>query len=193
MPATMNNSVTTTYTFTPAPGQCAAVSQMTIQVIPLASAPTAATDQNFNLGDTLSNLIVTTGSNLTWYASQSSTTSIPNTTTLVDGTTYYVSQTINGCEGPKIAITVHLIILGVDQNQIVTISYSPNPVIDVLVIKSNESIENITVFNTLGQLLFTLIENANEFSVDLSNLPTGSYFIKAQTADKNQILKVIKK
>ncbi len=193
LPATMNNSATTTYTFTPAPGQCAAVSQMTIQVIPLASAPTAATDQNFNLGDTLSNLIVTTGSNLTWYASQSSTTSIPNTTTLVDGTTYYVSQTINGCEGPKIAITVHLIILGVDQNQIVTISYSPNPVIDVLVIKSNESIENITVFNTLGQLLFTLIENANEFSVDLSNLPTGSYFIKAQTADKNQILKVIKK
>ena len=62
-----------------------------------------------------------------------------------------------------------------------------------MVIKSNESIENITVFNTLGQLLFTLIENANEFSVDLSNLPTGSYFIKAQTADKNQILKVIKK
>ncbi len=192
LPATMNNNATTTYTFTPAPGQCAAISQMTIQVIPLASAPTASSSQTFNLGDTLTNLIITSGTNLTWYDSQSSTTSIPSSTTLVDGATYYVSQTINGCEGPKTAITVHLN-LSIDQNQLVNISYSPNPVVDILVIKSNESIENITVFNTLGQLLFTLTENANEFSVDLSNLPTGSYFIKAQTEDKNQILKVIKK
>jgi hypothetical protein len=192
LPATMNNNATTTYTFTPSPGQCAAVSQMTIQVFPLASAPTAAANQYFNLGDTLTTLIVTVGSNLTWYDSQTSTTSIPSSTTLIDGTTYYVSQTINGCEGPKTAITVNLN-LGVDQNQLISITYSPNPVVDVLVVKSNELIENITVFNTLGQLLFTLTENANEFSVDLSNLPTGSYFIKAQTEDLNQVFKVIKK
>ena len=192
LPSTMNNNATTTYTFTPSPGQCAAVSQMTIQVFPLASAPTAAANQYFNLGDTLTTLIVTVGSNLTWYDSQASTTSIPSSTTLIDGTTYYVSQTINGCEGPKTAITVNLN-LGVDQNQLISITYSPNPVVDVLVVKSNELIENITVFNTLGQLLFTLTENANEFSVDLSNLPTGSYFIKAQTEDLNQVFKVIKK
>ena len=155
-------------------------------------APVADADQTFNLGDTLTNLIIASGSNLTWYDSQTSTTSIPNTTTLIDGTTYYVSQTINGCEGPKTAITVHLN-LGVDQNELVTITYNPNPVIDILVIKSKESIETITVFNTLGQLLFTKQENVNEFSVDFSNLPTGNYFIRTQRGDKNQVLKVIKK
>lgn len=56
------------------------------------------------------NDIIVNGNNLIWYNSNSSTNAIPNTTDLVDGTTYYASQTINNCESvSRLAVTVNLI------------------------------------------------------------------------------------
>lgn len=54
--------------------------------------------------------LTATGSNLFWYSSAtggtgSSTAPVPSTTT-VGSTSYYVSQTNNGCEGPRATITV---------------------------------------------------------------------------------------
>src|SRR5690606_23414432 len=42
---------------------------------------------------------------LNWYSDAAGTISIPETTTLVDNTTYYVSQTVLGCESDLLAIT----------------------------------------------------------------------------------------
>ena len=42
--------------------------------------------------------IVVTGSNVIWYDSYSGGNILPDTTSLVDGTDYYASQTVNGCE-----------------------------------------------------------------------------------------------
>ena len=53
--------------------------------------------------------LTATGNNLTWYATATSTTPIADpqpSTTNPGQTTYYVSQTINGCESPRAAITV---------------------------------------------------------------------------------------
>lgn len=69
------------------------------------STQTFCSIQNPTLND-----IVVNGTNLNWYSSNSSTTTIPNTTLLVNGTTYYVSQTINNCESVShLAVTVNLI------------------------------------------------------------------------------------
>ncbi|HET8809607.1 MAG TPA: T9SS type A sorting domain-containing protein [Flavobacteriaceae bacterium] len=59
-----------------------------------------------NQGGTVADLNVS-GQNLSWYSDAAGTIPIanPNTTVLVNGTTYYVSQTINGCESPLLAIT----------------------------------------------------------------------------------------
>ncbi len=75
--------------------------------------PLAAANQDIcqNLNPTLANLIVTplgTGT-LNWYDVMTNGTPIPNTTILVDGTTYYVSETVNGCESRRVPITVRLI------------------------------------------------------------------------------------
>ena len=47
-----------------------------------------------------------TGTGLKWYADATATTELAATTALVTGTTYFVSQTINGCEGPRGEVTV---------------------------------------------------------------------------------------
>ncbi|HNP33616.1 MAG TPA: T9SS type B sorting domain-containing protein, partial [Flavobacterium sp.] len=49
--------------------------------------------QNPNL-----NNIAVTGTAINWYSSATSSTVLPSTTLLVDGTTYYATQTVNGCE-----------------------------------------------------------------------------------------------
>ncbi|MGV3560135.1 Ig-like domain-containing protein [Larkinella arboricola] len=83
-----------------------AVIQVTINAIP--SAPVASSAVAFCQNETAKPLTAT-GENLKWYttptggAGENSIT--PNTTTA--GTkTYYVSQTVNGCEGPRTGVTV---------------------------------------------------------------------------------------
>ena len=74
-------------------------------------APTGTAIQTFcsTQNPTLNDIVVN-GTNLNWYNTNSSINTIPNTTLLVNGTTYYVSQIINNCESiNRLAITVNLI------------------------------------------------------------------------------------
>lgn len=52
---------------------------------------------------TLNNLVVS-GQDIKWYDALTNGTLLPNATLLVNGTTYYVSQTINGCESERVAV-----------------------------------------------------------------------------------------
>ena len=85
----------------------------TLDIIPFDCAALGTPDglaaQEFAPGDLLSDLDVEateTGAPLTWYSDAAGTTEIPDTTVLVDNTTYYVSQTYNNCESGLLAITV---------------------------------------------------------------------------------------
>ena len=100
-----------------------------VTVNPIPEMPTGNASQTFETGETLADLDVT-GDNLIWYSDAEATMVIPDTTPLEDGTTYYVSQTVMGCEGDVLAITVNLI-LGVEEFT-KSISIYPNPVEDVM-------------------------------------------------------------
>ena len=67
--------------------------------------PTASASQTVCYGATIADLSAT-GTLLKWYAATTGGTAIATTTPLVTGTTYYVSQTLLGCEGLRAAITV---------------------------------------------------------------------------------------
>ncbi|MBY0485789.1 MAG: discoidin domain-containing protein, partial [Flavobacteriaceae bacterium] len=70
--------------------------------------PTGVSIQTVSSGATLASLNVS-GSNINWYAQPSSGTLLSSNTVIVGGTTYYASQTINGCESPvRLAVTVHI-------------------------------------------------------------------------------------
>ena len=57
--------------------------------------------------NTLANVSVV-GENLKWYATAASVEVLPLTTVLADGTTYYVTQTINNCESGRVPITIRI-------------------------------------------------------------------------------------
>ncbi|MDN3706356.1 BspA family leucine-rich repeat surface protein [Myroides ceti] len=82
----------------------------TLTAPPIVSPPTADTLQKFCVSGnlTISDLQVQ-GTQVKWYASANALTELPHTTILVTGTTYYASQTINGCESSqRKAVTVVL-------------------------------------------------------------------------------------
>ncbi len=72
------------------------------------AAPTGAANQTLCSGATLAQLSVT-GTAIQWYASPTGGAALPSNTTLVNATTYYASQTVNGLESTsRLAVTVTL-------------------------------------------------------------------------------------
>jgi hypothetical protein len=74
------------------------------------AAPTASA-QSFCIGATIANLTAS-GTNLKWYSSATGTTANGSGVSLTTNT-YYVSQTINGCEGGRTAVAVTIYNTGV--------------------------------------------------------------------------------
>ena len=68
----------------------------------------------------------------------------------------------------------------------------PNPVIHSLTIQSQDNIQDVTVFNMLGQRVARLAPNANHVQVDMSTLKTGVYFAKVTTAKGTETLRILK-
>jgi serine protease inhibitor len=105
----LNNTATTTYTFTPTAGQCATTATMTITVN-TTPAPTGTASQTFcaSPAPTVASLTAT-GTGVQWYAAANGGTALATTTALVNGTTYYATQTLNACESTtRLAVTVTL-------------------------------------------------------------------------------------
>ncbi|MFQ6601980.1 T9SS type B sorting domain-containing protein [Flavobacterium sp. C3NV] len=73
-------------------------------------APTGDANQPFCTGQnpTIANLQIN-GDLIKWYDSVNNGVLLQQTTNLVDGKTYYASQTINGCESPRFGITVSIV------------------------------------------------------------------------------------
>lgn len=69
------------------------------------SAPNATATQTFCNSATVAGLTAT-GTGLNWYSTSTGGTALASTTALTTGTTYYVSQTISGCQGPRTAVSV---------------------------------------------------------------------------------------
>lgn len=101
---------THTYTATLNIQNCSSSTEDIIVTVYETQPPTANANQDFEAGQTLANLNVT-GQNLKWYIEDQNgdLDLISPNTTMIDETTYYVTQTLNGCESSPIAITVNLI------------------------------------------------------------------------------------
>lgn len=164
--------------------------EVVVNVLPSPDAPTGDEEQFFDEGDTLADLDVTADGTLTWYADSGRTTTLPSSTPLVDGTTYYVSQTMEGCESELLAITVHLR-LGINDAAQDLIKVYPNPVNDVLNIVSGKSIDKIEVFDITGRK----IEEVRNISstVDFGKYSAGTYVLKISVGEGVRTVKIIKR
>lgn len=74
-----------------------------------------------------------------------------------------------------------------------TIQYAPNPVTDVLKVTSQNNINNIQVFNLVGQIVLEIKLNSKTGALDFSGLPKGTYLVKTIFEQSTKTVKVIKK
>jgi hypothetical protein len=155
--------------------------------------PTGSALQTFCGSETVS-LLNATGTGIVWYDAATLGIVVPNPTVLVDGTTYYASQTIDGCESTtRLAVTASVgACLDLENFDATNLQWYPNPTTGILNINYSKNIEEVSVINLLGQTLFTNKTKANEVQLDLSKLPTASYFVKVVSDGKSKIIKVIK-
>lgn len=68
----------------------------------------------------------------------------------------------------------------------------PNPVKDFVMVKAEENIKSVKIFDTQGRLIFNQDFNHEMVRIDLSSRPSGHYIIKVET-DKTEISKKIAK
>lgn len=158
-------------------------------------APTGAASQDACATGTIADFTVTgeVGATYTWYAASSGGSSIPTSTTAVLNTSYFVSQTVDGCEGPRFEVVAQGPCLSTDNYSIAELKYYPNPVSNQMTISAKDMITRVELFNLLGQQIKTIDAESTELNVDFSELPTSTYLIKVYSEQKVQVFKVIKK
>ena len=164
---------------------------VTVTTVP---APTGAATQSLSSLLTLGDIVVT-GSNITWYASAANAASGTNplpSTQLLANTTYYATQTINGCRSAT-SLAVTITTLANQDFDMTQFTYYPNPVIDLLNITYSQDMTSVKVFNMIGQQLMNKQVNSNTVQIDMSSYPNGAYFIQVTTENAMKTVRVIKK
>jgi Secretion system C-terminal sorting domain len=154
---------------------------------------------SFPLGATLADIKLS-GVNIKWYSAkkgksnikirrvlqsrrESDLESLPLSTVLENGTTYYATQTINGIESESFAVTVRLV------NDL---NVYPNPVNDFFTIENNIVINSVQLYSSTGQEIKNIKPNSAILKIDASEIKSGVYFMKVQTNNQTKMLKIVK-
>jgi hypothetical protein len=157
--------------------------------------PPAPRYQSLPAGSTLADVVVS-GTGVRWYASafnkNATTTELPLNTLLTDNTTYYASQTVNGNESLERQPVTVTLTLGIGASDLTSVVYWPNPVKDILNIKSANLVDSVSISNMLGQALKTARYNQSEILIDINSFKTGTYFVRVKSADRTTVFKIVK-
>ncbi len=164
-------------------GTCASGKvQTTVTIGTATAAPVAAVSQTVSSTATLADLIVN-GQNLMWYSSSALTTQLPSTTVVTSGTTYYVTQTVNGCTSIATAITVTTTLDTNDISLEKQIKIYPNPATDILIIDSKETVGKLTIFDISGKLVETIDGNEkSSLKINVGKYNSGKYVLKIENS-----------
>ena len=83
-------------------------------------------------------------------------------------------------------------ILGVNNFESNDVSIYPNPANNSFKIRATNTIDRITIYNTLGQKMQELSPNKINENIDVSSLKNGLYFIQVESEGKSLTSKLIK-
>ncbi|MFN7331688.1 MAG: T9SS type A sorting domain-containing protein, partial [Flavobacterium sp.] len=182
-----------TYTFVPTTGQCATTSSATLTITPIVT-PSGEANPLVAAGSTLNDLVITP-TNVLWYASlqdaQSGNNSLPLSTLLSDGATYYAVAVNSGCRSMPFAVTVSFS-LGVASSLFSGFSFQPNPVTSLVTVANSTTLEQLEVFNSLGQKIRVYPIRQETAVLDMSGLDPGIYIVKVQVGQAEKTLKMLK-
>ncbi len=182
---------------------CSAFAESSVLIFNGADAYTVTGETNVTLGETITYTAETTtafGDQLFWYVpaggeiiganNEASVTVLWTETGSFNLALGIVSAA--GCfpDGLAIVVNVGDVINAVDDTDLSDrIQLFPNPVSDILTIKTEMNIQQIRLIDLAGRVLRTY---ANESRLDLSVLPAGIYFVEMETQEGIWTEKVVK-
>lgn len=82
--------------------------------------------------------------------------------------------------------------LGLSELEFASIKVYPNPTVDNINIGSSTSIDQIFVYNILGQEVINKSINSNNFNINISKFNKGAYFVKVVKDSESKVFKIIK-
>ncbi|WP_291284934.1 T9SS type A sorting domain-containing protein [Flavobacterium sp.] len=157
----------------------------------------------FKAGQTLGDLVIE-GQNIKWYStkgastgktSKTAETPLSPTTLLVDGVTYYASQTIDGIESKeRLAVTAKVDgSLATPDFALSDFRFYPNPVQHTLSVHNTSAIDEVELISVSGKTVLIKKINDTHSEIDLSNVASGFYFLKVKAEGKLKTVKIVKK
>jgi len=84
-------------------------------------------------------------------------------------------------------------VTGVQENDSQTINIYPNPAHQWLNVAAEKIIEEVSVYNAMGQCIQKVHPTEEHIQLNLSKVPAGVYFLKIQTHENSHIYKFIKR
>ena len=82
--------------------------------------------------------------------------------------------------------------LGIKDLSTLQFTYFPNPVNDKLTINAQTNVDNIVVFNMLGQVVSSQSPYSLNCLVDMASMRTGVYFVQVSIGNNTQTVRVLK-
>ena len=73
------------------------------------------------------------------------------------------------------------------------LQFYPNPVNDILKVKSRSFISNISIYSIAGVMVQAKSVDSSSINIDMSTLVSGIYFVKVLTDEGSKTMKIIKK
>ena len=172
-----------------------------VEIVPVPNAPTGESNQsfvyNFSINEvTIADLVVNE-ENVLWFAHPDDAATLTNplqsNMPLANNTTYYaVIVNDYGCVSDYLAVTV-TVVLGEKRFDRAKLHYYPNPTQGILYIEYANIIENVEVYNAVGQLVKSQDFDSNKVTLDINELSNGTYLLKLSINGQQQLIKVMKK
>ena len=189
----MNNTATTTYTFTPSIGQCANSQTLTLVVNPL---PTVTLALFSSVCDTAGIINLSGGSPAGGTYSGTSVSNNTFNTTIGIGS-YPISYSYTNLNGCSSNASQNISVISCAGSEIVDLKENgiilyPNPTSDAFTVETIEDLngKSFIIHDVSGRVLSTGKLVGNKTTIQVSSLSTGSYYLNFP--DTNQTLKFIK-
>lgn len=88
--------------------------------------------------------------------------------------------------------TVSCSTAGLDDLSSNLFTYFPNPVNDQLTIRAQKNVDEITVYNMIGQVVLRQMPNSLETMVDMAEIQTGAYFVQVSIDNSIETVRILK-
>ncbi len=137
---------------------------------------------------------ITQASDLTFIESLYNTCGFSNETEIeTEAGMYYYIFAYSQHDINNVAFSIESSILGITENTLEGFTYYPNPVTNEINLSAKNTIDQVSIFNLLGQNAYSEDTNNTKSSINLSFLQRGMYVMKVTSEGKTASYKIVKK